>query len=53
MNDDYEDDYDDDRYFEELDEDYCCDCGGIMEWCDCCAMYTKTCCEDYGTCMCS
>lgn len=31
----------------------CCDCGGMMEWCSVCNMWTKTCCVDYGTCMCS
>ena len=31
----------------------CPDCGGQMEWCDGCQMYTQLCCEEYGTCMCS
>lgn len=31
----------------------CPDCGGQMEWCEGCQMYSKTCCEEYGTCMCS
>ena len=31
----------------------CPDCGGTMEWCTCCQVWTQTCCEDYGTCECS
>ena len=31
----------------------CPDCGGRMEWCSCCRVYTQTCCVDYGTCLCS
>ena len=31
----------------------CPDCGGQMEWCEGCQMYTQLCCEEYGTCMCS
>lgn len=31
----------------------CDECGGLMEWCDCCEMWTQICCVDYGTCMCS
>lgn len=31
----------------------CEDCGGLMTWCSCCLVYTKTCCVEYGTCMCS
>jgi hypothetical protein len=31
----------------------CDSCEGFMVWCSSCEMYTKTCCEDYGTCMCS
>lgn len=31
----------------------CYECGGNMSWCSCCEMYTRTCCVDYGTCMCS
>ena len=31
----------------------CPDCGGLMRWCSGCEMWTKTCCVDYGTCMCS
>jgi hypothetical protein len=31
-----------------------CDwCGGEKKWCSSCDMYTRTCCEEYGTCMCS
>ena len=32
---------------------YCTDCGGQMTWCETCQMYTKTCCQEYGSCMCS
>lgn len=28
-------------------------CGGEMQWCSCCEMYSNNCCQDYGTCMCS
>jgi hypothetical protein len=31
----------------------CDECGGRMSWCTCCQMWSRTCCEDYGTCMCS
>jgi hypothetical protein len=31
----------------------CDSCGGREQWCSCCQMWTKTCCVDYGTCMCS
>jgi len=30
-----------------------CECGGEMIWCTCCHMYSQSCCEDYGTCLCS
>lgn len=32
---------------------YCDSCGGREQWCSCCKVWTKTCCVDYGTCMCS
>jgi hypothetical protein len=28
-------------------------CGGQMQWCTCCRMYTNICCVPYGTCQCS
>lgn len=28
-------------------------CGEYMTWCSSCEMWSSTCCEDYGTCMCS
>jgi hypothetical protein len=28
-------------------------CGGQMSWCNCCQVYTSTCCIAYGTCLCS
>lgn len=31
----------------------CPDCEGQMKWCTGCNMWTKTCCEEYGTCECS
>lgn len=34
-------------------EDYCTECGGHMTWCDLCNMWSRTCCDEYGTCMCS
>lgn len=36
------------------DDDPTCDwCGGEMQWCPICTEWTKTCCQDYGTCQCS
>ena len=32
---------------------YCDVCGGQMVWCSGCEVYSRTCCEQYGTCMCS
>ena len=34
-------------------EGRCPDCGGQIEWCTSCNMWTQTCCETYGTCACS
>ncbi len=31
----------------------CIKCGGYMTWCSGCEMWSETCCEEYGTCMCS
>lgn len=31
----------------------CESCGGFMSWCSCCQQWSRTCCEEYGTCMCS
>ena len=31
----------------------CQSCFGEKVWCSGCQMYTATCCEEYGTCMCS
>ena len=31
----------------------CDSCGGQMVWCSFCKVFTKTCCVDYGTCLCS
>ena len=28
-------------------------CGGEMQWCPVCDRWTSTCCQEYGTCMCS
>lgn len=42
-----------DKKMEDQDDSRCEDCGGEMLWCDCCNMWTKTCCIEYGTCMCS
>lgn len=28
-------------------------CGGRMSWCSCCEVWSRTCCEEYGTCQCS
>jgi len=32
---------------------HCPNCGGFIVWCDCCKMYTQSCCIEYGTCPCS
>ena len=34
-------------------ESKCPKCGGTMTWCSCCKMWSRTCCETYGTCQCS
>jgi hypothetical protein len=39
--------------WEYTDTEDCYECGGQMIWCTICQMYTRTCCEEYGTCMCS
>ena len=31
----------------------CSWCGGQKRWCDICEMWSRSCCEEYGTCMCS
>jgi hypothetical protein len=31
----------------------CEDCGGWMTWCESCEMWSRSCCQEYGTCMCS
>ena len=28
-------------------------CGGQMTWCSVCEVWSRTCCEEYGTCQCS
>jgi len=38
---------------DEFDDNTCPDCGGTMEWCESCEMWSKTCCDDFGTCECS
>ena len=40
-------------YEYEGDTKTCEDCSGEMVWCTSCNMYTKTCCQEYGTCQCS
>lgn len=42
-----------DDEFDSLQEDYCPNCGGTMEWCDSCRVWSQTCCQEYGTCECS
>lgn len=39
-------------------DDYAADnrcevCGGKLHWCESCQMWSRTCCEVYGTCQCS
>jgi hypothetical protein len=36
-----------------LEEGQCPYCYDDMTWCEGCRMYSSTCCEQYGTCMCS
>ena len=31
----------------------CPKCFGLMSWCSCCEVWSRTCCEEYGTCACS
>ena len=31
----------------------CPDCGGCMSWCTICDVWTKDCCQDYGSCLCN
>jgi hypothetical protein len=31
----------------------CPSCGGKMAWCSICNVYSRVCCVDYGTCLCS
>ena len=35
------------------DESVCNLCGDKMSWCECCQVFTSTCCCEYGTCQCS
>jgi hypothetical protein len=42
-----------DNYRENRRYRHCDWCGGQMQWCDCCQMYSNICCVDYGTCWCS
>lgn len=28
-------------------------CGGKMTWCEGCGMWSKTCCQDWGSCQCN
>ena len=41
------------KEYEESADPRCEDCGGEKMWCEGCRMWTKTCCTDWGTCMCS
>lgn len=34
-------------------ESKCPYCGGQMSWCRSCEMWSRSCCEEYGTCQCS
>lgn len=42
-----------DKDYDLLDHSFCKDCYGEMTWCTSCEEWTKLCCEEYGTCMCS
>ena len=41
------------RKFFDMEDGECPECGGTMTWCESCRMWSKECCEDYGTCECS
>lgn len=41
-----------DDAYDESQGDTCPDCGGRMEWCDSCRMWSQYCCEEFGTCQC-
>ena len=42
-----------DRVHGEESEDKCEHCDGNMTWCETCKQWSRTCCKDYGSCMCS
>ena len=44
---------DEEQYYDYAGVAECPNCGGAMEWCELCQMWTQTCCEEYGSCMCS
>ena len=31
----------------------CPDCGGMMEWCESCQVWSQSCCQEFGSCECS
>ena len=37
----------------DVDPNGCWNCDGNPSWCSFCGEWTRTCCEDYGTCACS
>ena len=47
---DEDDDY---RYETHGDPSKCEYCGGTLTWCETCKVWSRTCCESYGSCMCS
>jgi len=51
----YEFKYEDDdfKYETHGDPSVCESCGGKMTWCTTCRVWSKKCCEEYGSCMCS
>lgn len=44
---------DDDLAHGDIDPDGCWNCDSYPTWCSFCNEWTRTCCEDYGTCACS
>lgn len=43
----------DEEYTDYAEPGRCPECGGEMTWCELCQMWSRTCCEDFGTCECS
>lgn len=53
MIDDIDDDEFNENYATDQSNSICPYCYGEMKWCDGCQMWSRVCCEEYGTCQCS